>query len=86
MMMAIQQIVPMCPECAAYMFKRIQGGHVYLICHDCLKILRIESDSRAEIEVVVSDGKEDVYVEHSSSGKYEVQGDGQEYTGGCCTG
>lgn len=60
MMMAIQQTVPMCPECAAYMFKRIQGGHVYLICHDCLKILRIESDSRAEIEVVVSDGKEEI--------------------------
>lgn len=59
MMMAIQQTVPMCPECAAYMFKRIQGSHVYLICHDCLKILRIESDSRAEIEVVVSDGKEE---------------------------
>ena len=60
MMMAIQQTVPMCPECAAYMFKRVQGGHVYLICHDCLKILRIESDSRAEIEVVVSDGKEEI--------------------------
>lgn len=60
MMMAIQQTVPMCPECAAYMFKRIQGNHVYLICHDCLKILRIESNSRAEIEVVVSDGKEEV--------------------------
>lgn len=60
MMMAIQQTVPMCPECAAYMFKRIQGSHVYLICHDCLKILRIESDSKAEIEVVVSDGKEEI--------------------------
>ena len=60
MMMAIQQTVPMCPECSAYMFKRVQDGHVYLICHDCLKILRIISDSRAEIEVVVSDGKEEI--------------------------
>ena len=62
------------------MFKRAQGGHVYLICHDCLKVLKIVSDSRAEIEVITSDNKEDRYVEHSSSGKYEGQGDGQEHS------
>lgn len=79
MIRAIQQTVPMCPDCSAFMFKRAQGGHVYLICHDCLKVLRIVSDSRAEIEVITSD-KEDKYVEHSSSGEYEVQGDGQEHS------
>lgn len=80
MIRAIQQTVPMCPDCSAYMFPRIQGGHAYLICHDCLKILRIISDSRAEIEVITSDNKEDKYVEHISSGKHEVQGDGQEHS------
>lgn len=80
MIRAIQQTVPMCPDCSAFMFKRAQGGHVYLICHDCLKILRIVSDSRAEIEVITSDNKEDKYVEHSSSGEHEVQGDGQEHS------
>lgn len=62
MIRAIQQTVPMCPDCSAFMFKRAQGGHVYLICHDCLKVLRIVSDSRAEIEVITTD-KEDKYVE-----------------------
>lgn len=79
MIRAIQQTVPMCPDCSAFMFKRAQGGHVYLICHDCLKVLRIISDSRAEIEVITSD-KEDKYDEHSSSGEHEVQGDGQEHS------
>lgn len=79
MIRAIQQTVPMCPDCSAFMFKRAQGGHVYLICHDCLKVLRIVSDSRAEIEVITSD-KEDKYVEQRSSGEYEVQGDGQEHS------
>lgn len=79
MIRAIQQTVPMCPDCSAFMFKRAQGGHVYLICHDCLKVLRIVSDSRAEIEVITSD-KEDKYVEHSSSGEHEVQGDGQKHS------
>ena len=79
MIRAIQQTVPMCPDCSAFMFKRAQGGHVYLICHDCLKVLRIVSDSRAEIEVITSD-KEDKYVEHSGSGEYEGQGDGQEHS------
>ena len=65
MIRAIQQTVPMCPDCSAFMFKRAQGGHVYLICHDCLKVLRIVSDSRAEIEVITSDNKEDKYVEYS---------------------
>ena len=80
MIRAIQQTVPMCPDCSAYMFPRIQGGHAYLICHDCLKILRIISDSRAEIEVITSDNKEDKYVEHSSSGEHEMQSDGQEHS------
>jgi hypothetical protein len=62
------------------MFPRIQGGHAYLICHDCLKILKIISDSRAEIEVITSDNKEDKYVEHSSSGEHKVQSDGQEHS------
>lgn len=79
MIRAIQQTVPMCPDCSAFMFKRAQGGHVYLICHDCLKVLRIVSDSRAEIEVITSD-KEDKYVEHSNGGEHEVQGDGQEHS------
>lgn len=79
MIRAIQQTVPMCPDCSAFMFKRAQGGHVYLICHDCLKVLRIVSDSRAEIEVITSD-KEDKYVEQRSSGEHEVQGDGQEHS------
>lgn len=79
MIRAIQQTVPMCPDCSAFMFKRAQGGHVYLICHDCLKVLRIVSDSRAEIEVITSD-KEDKYVEYSSSGEHEVQSDGQEHS------
>ena len=69
MIRAIQQTVPMCPDCSAFMFKRAQGGHVYLICHDCLKVLRIESDSRAEIEVITSDNQED---EYGSSGKSGV--------------
>ena len=79
MIRAIQQTVPMCPDCSAFMFKRAQGGHMYLICHDCLKVLRIVSDSRAEIEVITSD-KEDKYGEHNSSGEHEVQGDGQEHS------
>lgn len=80
MIRAIQQTVPMCPDCSAYMFPRIQGGHAYLICHDCLKILKIISDSRAEIEVITSDNKEDKYVEYSSSGEYKVQGNGQKHS------
>jgi len=82
MIRAIQQTVPMCPDCSAFMFKRAQDGHVYLICHDCLKVLRIVSDSRAEIEVITSDNKEDKYgiFEHSSSGEHEVQSDGQEHS------
>ena len=80
MIRAIQQTVPMCPDCSAYMFPRIQGGHAYLICHDCLKILRIISDSRAEIEVITSDNKEDKYVEHSSSGEHKVPSNGQEHS------
>ena len=80
MIRAIQQTVPMCPDCSAFMFKRAQGGHVYLICHDCLKVLKIVSDSRAEIEVITSDNKEDKYVEHSSSGEHKVQGDDQEHS------
>lgn len=75
MIRAIQQTVPMCPDCSAYMFPRIQGGHAYLICHDCLKILRIISDSRAEIEVITSDNQED---EYGSSGQSSVQSDSLE--------
>ena len=72
MIRAIQQTVPMCPDCSAFMFKRAQGGHVYLICHDCLKVLRIVSDSRAEIEVITSDNQEDKY---GSSWQSGVQSD-----------
>lgn len=75
MIRAIQQTVPMCPDCSAFMFKRAQGGHVYLICHDCLKVLRIVSDSRAEIEVITSDNQED---EYGSSGQSGVQSDNLE--------
>ena len=75
MIRAIQQTVPMCPDCSAFMFKRAQGGHVYLICHDCLKVLRIVSDSRAEIEVITSDNQED---EYGSSGQGGVQSDSLE--------
>ena len=76
MIRAIQQTVPMCPECSAYMFPRIQGGHVYLVCHDCLKVLRIVSDSRAEIEVVTSDNVEDEY--ECGGSENEVQGDSSQ--------
>ena len=75
MIRAIQQTVPMCPDCSAFMFKRAQGGHVYLICHDCLKVLRIVSDSRTEIEVITSDNQED---EYGSSGQSGVQSDSLE--------
>lgn len=33
-----------------------------------------------KVEDYTADNKEDRYVEHSSSGKYEVQGDGQEHS------
>ena len=59
-MIIIQQNVPMCPKCASMMWQRFQGKDLYYICHDNIEhIFKIESVGQTEIELIVSDKKEE---------------------------
>ena len=55
----ISQNVPICPECSGLMLRRHQINDTYYHCVDCLKILKIVGTGKAEIELIVTDGKEE---------------------------
>lgn len=54
----ISQNVPICPECQGLLMKRYQNLEAYFYCVDCKTILRIIGTGKAEIELIVTDGKE----------------------------
>jgi len=59
-MIIIQQNVPMCPICASLMWKRFQDNDLYYICHDNINhIFKMVSNGQAEIELIVSNKKEE---------------------------
>lgn len=58
-MRLIQSNVPRCPKCSASMFQRMQNGKLYLICNDCLTIYEMVDIGQAEVEVTISDIKEE---------------------------
>jgi len=60
MITILQSNVPRCPKCSALMFQRIQDGKVYNVCNDCLTIYQIIDEGQAEIEILISDNKEDI--------------------------
>ena len=51
----ISQNVPICPECSALMVKR-ETKEVYYHCLDCMKILQVIGNGKAEVELIVTDG------------------------------
>ena len=55
----ISQNVPMCPDCSGLMLKRYQAEVSYYHCSDCMKILKVIGTGTAEIELIVTDGRED---------------------------
>ena len=57
--MIITQTVPICPSCAAMMCKRYQCNEIFYFCIDCLKVYRVIGTGKAEIELIVSDEKEE---------------------------
>jgi DNA-directed RNA polymerase subunit M/transcription elongation factor TFIIS len=58
MVTIILQTVPICPECQAMLFKRHQKNDTYYCCLDCMNILKVIGQGKAENEVIVTDGKE----------------------------
>ena len=54
----ISQNVPICPDCSGLMLKRHQADDIYYHCTDCVKILKVIGTGKAEIELIVSDGRE----------------------------
>ena len=57
--MLIQNNVPRCPSCSALMFMTERNNKLYMVCHDCLKPYRVEDNGQAEIELYVTDVKEE---------------------------
>lgn len=56
--MIISQNVPICPDCSAMMVKRHQNNEIYFFCADCKSIYQVIDNGTAEIELIVTDGKE----------------------------
>lgn len=59
MITILQSNVPRCPKCSALMYRREQDGKLYMICADCLKVYEVIDNGQAEIEVMISDTKEE---------------------------
>ena len=60
MITILQSNVPRCPKCSALMYRREQDGRLFMICADCLKVYEVIDSGQAEIEVTISDNKEDI--------------------------
>lgn len=54
----ISQNVPICPDCSGLMLRRHQALDTYYCCNDCMKILKVIGTGKAEIELIVTDGKQ----------------------------
>ena len=59
MITILQSNVPRCPKCSALMYRREQDEKLYMICADCLKVYEVIDNGQAEIEVMISDTKEE---------------------------
>jgi len=57
--MIITQTVPICPECSAMMCKRQQKDDIFFFCVDCMKIYKVIGIGKAEIELLITDRKEE---------------------------
>ena len=51
--MIINQNVPICPECKAMLFKRIQNHKTYYCCLDCMSIFALQGVGKSENELIV---------------------------------
>ena len=65
MNIVLQQNVPICPHCSALMVRRIQTedeknlNNLFFFCTDCKAIFKVVGKGKAEIELVVTDGRRD---------------------------
>lgn len=55
----LQGSVPRCPKCSALMFRRTQNGKFYYICNDCLSVFEMVDVGQAEVEMTISNTKEE---------------------------
>ncbi len=59
MTITMQQNVPICPRCSALMITRYQYNNLYFVCQDCKAIFKVIGKGQAEIELIVTDEREE---------------------------
>lgn len=59
MIATIQMNVPRCPKCSAHMIHGTVEGEIVYICNDCNAKFYVRGNGQAEIELIISDDKEE---------------------------
>lgn len=62
MQWTIQNNVPRCPKCSAFMGDFLYHQHRYFQCNDCWALYQVIGTGKTDIELVISD--EEVSDEH----------------------
>lgn len=49
--------VPRCPNCSALLYKQMQEGQSFYVCHDCRKIFKVLGNGHSDNEVEIAEGE-----------------------------